>query len=418
MMGGYGDRKEPSAGIHDPLYGQVLVFSNGSERICFIVLDLLTVDSDFSAELRSEIQSAIHVPANNVQIVCTHTHGGPMGFRPLHSDAISDEVRRQIDFLREKVQNQLIEAAKQADQNQKEVYIEFGHTQVSGIATNRLDPNGPMDDTISTLVVRQVNQPEIPLAIVVNFTCHPTVLNYKNLLFSSDYPHYVRACLRKKLNASVPVLFTNGACGDVSTRFTRQGADFDEAKRIGYLVGEGAYEAITNKPNQLKSHLMVKKFKIDMPVKQLPSLKEAQDEYQRTLKAVENLDRKTAGEGEIRLVETEFHGARANLKLVEYGYLQNTEAEVNIISFDEIAFVTIPGELFVALGLEIKQKSPFQKTIILGYANDALGYIPSKEAYQGTGYEARRTQFAEGAGEFLVDQIVKQLDTLKEHYST
>jgi hypothetical protein len=236
-------------------------------------------------------------------------------------------------------------------------------------------------------------------------------------MYSSDYPHYLRDYLKSKLSTSVPVLFTNGACGDVSTRFTRQGADFEEAKRIGFLVGEGAFQAAQNKPKHLPASLKIEQFKVEMPVKQLPDLKEAKEEYRRTLRAVEALDREMAAEGEIRLVETEFHGARANLKLVENGYIQNTYAEINLISFGEVVFVTVPGELFVSLGLKIKHQSPFENTIIVGYANDAIGYIPSGEAYHGTGYEARRTQFAEGAGEYLVNQILYHLKKIRNKIS-
>jgi hypothetical protein len=237
------------------------------------------------------------------------------------------------------------------------------------------------------------------------------------LLFTSDYPHYVRQSLQAQYGSDLAVFFTNGACGDVSTRFTRQEKTFEEAERIGSLVGTAAYQALQNAQEVETPSLQVRQFTVDMPVKDLPSLEEAQQEYEKTREAVEALDRETAGEGDIRLVETEFHGARANLKLVKYGFLQNNTAEVDLITLGDVALVAIPGEMFVSLGLAIKRQSPFTRTIILGYANDAIGYIPSREAYQEKGYEARRTLFAAGAGEYLVDQIEQQLRNIKESKS-
>jgi len=45
-------------------------------------------------------------------------------------------------------------------------------------------------------------------------------------------------------------------------------------------------------------------------------------------------------------------------------------SEIQAISLGNIALASIPGELFVEYGLEIKKKSPFPHTFIIGYAND------------------------------------------------
>lgn len=415
MMGGFGDRTDPAAGVHDPLLCQVMVLNDGVNSLCLVVLDLLTVDQQFTAKIRADVERQTGIPAENIQLVCTHTHGAPMGFRPLAPDSDRSVNQEQIDQLRDQVHQIILDGVLTAHKNKRGVICEAGSKQAPGIATNRLDPEGPMDNTVSTITFRMVEEPRSPLAVLVNFTCHPTVLNYQNLLFTADFPHYVRAYLQEQLPACPQVFFTNGACGDVSTRFTRRGADFKEAQRIGTLVGEAALEGIHSGLPLGKCSINLQQFVIEMPVKELPSLDEARKEYDRTYHAVQSLDRETAGEAQIRLVETEFHGARANLKLVQYGILQNSRAEVNLLSLgDELVMAAIPGEMFVSLGLAVKDASPYPRTIILGYANDAIGYIPSGDAYRGTGYEARRTLFAPGAGEYLVDQVARHLKQLQQ----
>ena len=53
------------------------------------------------------------------------------------------------------------------------------------------------------------------------------------------------------------------------------------------------------------------------------------------------------------------------------------EVEVQVVALgDDVAWVSLPGEIFVELGLAIKQDSPFPHTIIAELANGSIGYIP------------------------------------------
>ena len=84
--------------------------------------------------------------------------------------------------------------------------------------------------------------------------------------------------------------------------------------------------------------------------------------------------------------------------------------EVQVIALgNEIAWVSLPGEIFVELGLAIKQDSPFPQTIIAELANGAIGYIPSRRAYSQGNYEVESARCAEGSGERLVDAAVRLL---------
>ena len=57
------------------------------------------------------------------------------------------------------------------------------------------------------------------------------------------------------------------------------------------------------------------------------------------------------------------------------------DAEVQVIALgDEVAWVALPGEMFVELGLDMKRRSPFKHTIIVELANGSVGYVPTKRA--------------------------------------
>jgi neutral ceramidase len=79
---------------------------------------------------------------------------------------------------------------------------------------------------------------------------------------------------------------------------------------------------------------------------------------------------------------------------------------------NEVAWVSLPGEIFTELGLAIKLDSPFPHTIIAELANGSIGYIPSRRAYEQGNYEVVSARCAQGSGERLVDAAVKMLKAL------
>jgi neutral ceramidase len=89
------------------------------------------------------------------------------------------------------------------------------------------------------------------------------------------------------------------------------------------------------------------------------------------------------------------------------------EVEVQVIALgDDLAWVSLPGEIFVELGLAIKHASPFRQTVIAELANGSIGYVPTKIAYPQGNYEVVSARCAAGSGEKLVDVALKQLRDL------
>jgi hypothetical protein len=90
------------------------------------------------------------------------------------------------------------------------------------------------------------------------------------------------------------------------------------------------------------------------------------------------------------------------------------EVEVQVIALgDEIAWVSLPGEIFVELGLGIKAGSPFKQTIIATLANGSVGYIPTVRAFTEGNYEVVSSRCAPGSGELLVASAIRQLRQLQ-----
>ena len=70
----------------------------------------------------------------------------------------------------------------------------------------------------------------------------------------------------------------------------------------------------------------------------------------------------------------------------------------------DAAIVCLPGEIFVELGLAIKQGSPFRKTFVIELCNSVETiYVPHRAAYAGGSYEVTNSNVMPGAGEMLVE---------------
>lgn len=74
--------------------------------------------------------------------------------------------------------------------------------------------------------------------------------------------------------------------------------------------------------------------------------------------------------------------------------------------------MSLPGEIFVEIGLAIKKASPFYYTFIAELANGSIGYIPNREAYAQGNYEVVSARCAEGSGELLLQSAIHSLREL------
>ena len=62
------------------------------------------------------------------------------------------------------------------------------------------------------------------------------------------------------------------------------------------------------------------------------------------------------------------------------------------IRLGDMAICALPGEPFCQTGLNLKAKSPFKQTMMVGMANDYAGYLPTEEAHALGGYETWRAK--------------------------
>jgi neutral ceramidase len=409
-------------GTHDPLRARALVVANAAgQKVALLTLDLCMFDRAQTRMMREHIAANSSLAPENILIAASHTHGGPAACSLYRTPAANDaEVER---FLKRASQ-----AAIQADRQLRPAALTAGCSQEVSLSFNRrlrcrdgrthmnweelappgfvLDCLGPFDPE---MLVLSVENGESPAAGLVNFALHPAILDYENWLYTADYIGYLDEAMRKIVREDFTTLFFNGCCGNVNhidyadPTMPRRG--FPTAQRVGYVLAAAAARAIRSRVpvegdtiGVSREAVELERFKIDEGL------------YQQAKRFLESgrQDKPTGMDG------LDFQRSAPLLVQMREQQEKPDKVEVMALRIGSVGIVALPGEVFAETGLAIKRSSPAKHTILIALANDAAGYLPTREAYEQGGYEVSpgATVYAPGCAEKLAESASRQLAKL------
>jgi len=419
-MGGYGGRSEPSRGMVDPLHARVAVLSDGAGEIAIIVCDLLGVGSELVAETRRRVEERAAIPPERVLVAATHTHAGPAGLR----------LRDAPEFVAVTAAK-LAGAAAMARRRAVPVLLEAGSVELGSISLNRRDPDGPIEDTLRVLVA-DPGRDQPPVFTLVSYACHSTVREHDNLEYSADWPGAMARSLERNLGGTA--IYLQGAAGDVNPVWSAH--DHAEVERVGGIVGAAATRlALEMRPlaagGQWSANLswsedvavaatgmLLDGVGLDAAVSRLDVERRVRPPVADTDAELEKL-RAEVGSPDASLEQRRRLRARLNeLGVVRQWGLAELRAGTQAVEVqalrvsDQCAFVSLPGEFFVATGRDVAARSGLGFPLIAGYANGSVGYVPPAEEYPEAGYEVGMTQFGPGAAESIADAAVAAVRSL------
>lgn len=420
MAGYYSERG--AHGMLDPLHAKAIVLEQDGAKAALVALDLVSTVRAHVEQARRLIEQQTGIPGANIMISATHSHTGPVLSAPNpRTDVFGGKNPLAVDFAA-RLPRLIADAAKQANEKLTPARASTAAGTQEGLAFCRrfhmtdgtvgwnpgklnprvLRPTAPTDDEVP--VVYFETPQGRPLATCVSFAMHLDTVG--GTRWSADYPFTLAECLARVKGPDMLTLFTIGCAGDinhinVNSRAPQKGPE--EAARIGTILAANVLrsyerlEPLTNTTVRV-SHELVK----------LPAAPVSAGQLDKARDVVQRL----AAKGGRQPAFLEQVDAFKALE-VEARQGRPYEGEVQVIALgNELAFVSLPGEIFVELGLAIKRGSPFKRTIIAELANGAIGYIPTKRAHLEGNYEVISARVAEGSGEMLVDSALRQLREL------
>src|SRR5260221_5965285 len=226
-------------GIDLPLTCTALAASDGHETILLAEWELLyPPDGAALAEARRRITELTGVPADHIRLSATHTHSGP-SLGPPWFEAGAEMVAPYLASLADRLAGTCLAAWR--SMRPARVAAGRGHSAVN---SNRRLPSQPDRPILSpnpdgfsdhqVAAVRIDDEAGQPMAILVNFAAHPTILAWDNRLISPDYPGTLRRVVESLTGATC--LFLQGAAGDQDT-ICDYANQVDAARWVGRQVG-------------------------------------------------------------------------------------------------------------------------------------------------------------------------------------
>lgn len=238
--GGYG--KMYHKGFHDPCMAHVAVFDDGHKVVALVGLDALTIARSTVLKMREAIAKSVGIPGEAVLISATHSHSsGPTGMlEPEDFENAPEDIKKlafeessmaDIGYL-VRVVNEVVEGVKAAYIGRVPASVGFGRGKEGEVAFNRrlrmkngqtwshpgaMNPDilefaGPIDPEVG--VVAAWDRDGKMLGAIVNFSCHATTNPPGGS--SANWPGYMERTVQGALGTRMPIVYLQGACGDVT----------------------------------------------------------------------------------------------------------------------------------------------------------------------------------------------------------
>ena len=441
--GGWGAQKhEQAEGIDMDLWVTALALSDGTNPVVLLDVDIQILTNERTAQLRAAVSRATGVPVQNIRASATHTHSGPVPYK-----SWIEKGYELVGPWFEDLARWCAEAAGEAVASLQSVELRVGRGQCAINANRRcvtsagerflgVNWDGPVDHEV--LVIKLDTPAGEPVATLVNYACHGTIMGPANRLITPDYPGAMKRVVEQALGGRC--LFFQGSAGNQGPV---QGFQADPAvyRNLGALLGHevavvalglrnipssvqfreiipsgaplGVYASTFAAQPALPLHALERE--IEVPLREgLPERKPAAERlehWKAKLKAARQQ------EDEAAITEAIYMARRADIQLRmadDFGGKTTAGVRAHFITFGDVALVGCNIEPFCETGMAVKQQSPFPATCLSGYTNGRLAYMATPQEWPKGGYEVENSPFGQYAADTLVEEVLRTLTALRE----
>jgi hypothetical protein len=364
-LNGYGARQ--STGVLDRIYHRVVAFDSGDAQFYLVSSDLCLFSPGLYDNVMRDLQKETGIDPRHVLWSVTHTHAAPEIGPPDMYKALLGRSDHEWDReYTSQTTRAVIEAVRTARQRLEPARLVFGTgvamaninrraMDVEGRVSIGLNPEGPVDRQFN--LIRVTRQDGTPIALIVNYAMHGTVMSGRNLSISGDGPGVVTAYLEERLGGTV--LYVNGAAGNIAPIYSVY-AD----ARSGHLS----------------------QFRVLLG--------------NRVLAAAASLGPGTA-DVSIRHAEKIVETPRKEQlawpdELAGYAAMDGrplVRLPIRFVRINDAVIWSAPVEMFCEIAMDVRERSPFSHTLYFGYTNGWLGYLPTAKGFEEGGYEPRTSPF-------------------------
>ena len=383
-MWGYGDRHAAlSTGVLDRLFAKAVVIAVDDTKLSVVGLDLGRAPRD---DMMQRIRTTVAAEAgiDHMLVAGSHTHHGPVielrdaegQGRGTFDDAVAYSVELEQKIIQ--VITSAANTARDAQLGWQTTVVDMNRNRHS-----KLEPR-PVDAELAVIRFDDLNGE--PIALIVNYAAHPTMLDASDLRFSADWPGQMMRTVERQFGGVC--VFMQGAAGDLSTRQTDDTrGHVAYGKSLGQRAISLARATATSVPTR-------------------PSIQSQEQRYEYATRV------------DLKHPITKVLYSRAFFPELARAVLdadisENTVRPVTttVLLNGELAIVGASGEFFCEHALELKRRSRATETLFFGYCNGHHMYFPTIQAAAEGGYGADATVswVQLGAGEEMMNRALVQI---------
>jgi neutral ceramidase len=429
MPGGHSANMADSA--HDPLHARAMVLDDGSTTLAMVVVDNLGAGPDVLDEAKAIAAKQTGIPMEKMLISSTHSHtAGALNtrsepaaaYRKLFVEGVADSIIKAHAALRPAAVGAAVHALPDEVFNRR-WYLKPGKMPLNpygkldtvkmnpGTSPDVLDhPAGPTDPDITIISVQDAKRK--PIALFANYSLH-YVGGMPHGQISADYFGEFARLMPSRLHGdeNFVAMMSNGTSGDINnipfgiTRPPRE--PFEQVRIVAGKAADTAWLA----------HRKIEKHNPDARLGMVQ--REITLKYRRPTaeqvaeaKAVVAIKDKDAIEKLPRLAKNYAGSTIAAAERAE----ETITVKIQAIRIGDLAVCGIPFETFAETGLDLKKRSPFPQTMVIGLANGRHGYLPTPEQHQLGGYETwlGTNVVQEDTSVIITNNLLEMLGELKK----
>jgi hypothetical protein len=430
MPGGFSANMAESA--HDPLHARALVLDDGATTLAMVVVDSLSVAPETCKDAKALASGRCGIKPEKILVCGTHAHSAPssnstngpapaVAYRKLLVEGIAESIVRAHAARRPAAVGVAAHPLPEEVFNRR-WFLKPGKMPLNpfgkldqvkmnpGTSPDVLDrPAGPTDPDITILSVQDAKRR--PLALLANYSLH-YVGHLPKAQVSADYFGEFARLMPSRVggDTNFVAMMSNGASGDINnipftvTRPPRE--PFEQVRIVAQKAADAAWHAL----RKIEKHD--------------PNARLGMLQREVTLKYRRPTARQVA---EARAVLATKKAEREKLPRLAENYARSTLAAaerkdgtitviVQAIRIGDFAICAMPFEVFCEIGLDLKKRSPFPRTMVISIANGRHGYLPTPEQHKLGGYETwlGTCNVQEDASVILTNHLLEMLAELRK----
>lgn len=430
MPGGFSANMAESA--HDPFHSRALVLSDGETTLAMVVVDNLGVAPEVLEEAKALAAEKTGIPVERMLISSTHTHSGPssntksgpapaVAYRSRLLNGIAESIVQAHAALRPAAVGAAAHPLPEEVFNRrwflkpgKMPPNPFGQLDIvkmnPGTSSDVLDrPAGPTDPDITILSVQDDRRR--PLAVYANYSLHYVGGTPRGQMSADYFGEFARLLpSRLRGDENFVAMMSNGTSGDINNipflvdRPPRE--PFEQIRIVAQKAADTAWLA----HRKIEQHRSDVRLGMRERVITLQYRRPTEEQVAAARKVLEVND-----PAEIeKLPRLAQNYARSTINAAERKE-DTVDVKLQAIRIGDLAVCAIPFETFVEIGLELKDRSPFPQTMVVGLANGRYGYLPTPEQHRLGGYETwlGTNNVQLDTSVILVQNLREMLDELK-----